>query len=125
MKRELIAPYNPQQNGIFERKNKTIMDAAKAMIHDQELSMFLWGEVSNTIVYFQNKSPHRILGNKSPEEVFTGERLEVSHLRIFCYPVYIHVPKEKRTKLEAFGKNKVFVGYSESSEAYKILVQGQ
>jgi hypothetical protein len=74
------------------------------MIHDQNLPMHLWAEASNTTVYVQNRSPHKILGNKTPEEVFTRKKLEVNHLRIFGFLVYIHVPKEKRTKLEPSGK---------------------
>jgi len=58
IKRELIVPYYPQQNGTTKRKKKTIMEPAKAMLHDQELPMFLWGEVSRTTVYVQNRCPH-------------------------------------------------------------------
>jgi hypothetical protein len=64
------------------------------------------------------------LGNKTREEVFTGKKLEISHLRIFGCPVFIHVPKEKRTKLEPSGKKGTFVGYSETSKAYKIYIPG-
>jgi hypothetical protein len=121
-KRELTTPYNPQQNGVAERKNRSIVEATKAMIHDQNLPMHLWAEASSTTVYVQNRSPHKILGNKTPEEVFTGKKPEVSHLRIFGCPVYIHVPKEKRTKLEPSGKKGTFVGYSETSKAYRIYI---
>jgi hypothetical protein len=65
------------------------------------------------------------LGDKTPEEAFTSVKLEVSHLRIFGCPVYIHVPKEKRTKLEPYGKKGTFVGYNETLKAYKIYIPGQ
>jgi transposase InsO family protein len=100
IKRELKTPYNPQQNGVAERKNKSIVEAAKAMIHDQNLPMHLWSEESNTFVYVYNRSHHKILGNKTPKEVFTRKKSEVGHLRIFGCLMYIHVPKEKRTKLK-------------------------
>jgi transposase InsO family protein len=54
IKRELTTPYNPQQNGVAERKNKTIMEAVKSMIHDQGLPMCLWAEAAMTTIYVQN-----------------------------------------------------------------------
>jgi hypothetical protein len=54
--------------------------------------------------------PHAILKDKTPEEVFSGIKPEVGHLRIFGCSVYIHVPKEKGTKMEPSGKKGVFVG---------------
>jgi hypothetical protein len=65
------------------------------------------------------------LKDKTPEEVFSGIKPEVGHLRIFGCHVYIHVPKEKRTKMEPSSKKGVFVGYSENSKAYRIYVPGQ
>ena len=86
--------------------------------------MHLWAEATRTAIYVQNRSPHRVLGNKTPEEMFLGEKPKVSHLRIFGCPVYVHVPKEKRTKLEPSGKKGIFVGYSESLKEYKVYIPG-
>jgi hypothetical protein len=65
------------------------------------------------------------LKDKTPEEVFSGIKLEVGHLRIFGCPVYIHAPNEKRTNMEPSSKKGVFVGYSENSKAYRIYVPGE
>jgi IS30 family transposase len=100
IKREPYTPYNPYQNGIAERKNMTIMEEVKAMIHDQDLPMHLWAEAVKTKMYVQNKSPHKVLENKTHEEMFLGEKPEVIHFRIFGCPVFVHVPKEKGTKLD-------------------------
>ena len=62
---------------------------------------------------------------ETPKEVFTGDKPNVGHLRIFNCPVYIHVPKEKRTKMEPSRKKRIFVGYSETSKDYHVYVPGQ
>jgi transposase InsO family protein len=125
IKRECIVPYNPQQNGVAENKNITIIEETKEMIHDQNIPMILWAESSMTVVCVQNKIPHQILKNMTLEEVFTGVKPEVGHFRIFGCLVYIHVPKEKRTNLEPSGRKGTFVGYSESLKEYQIYILGQ
>ena len=100
------------------------MEATRAMLHDQDNPMHLWAEAARTSVYVQNHTPHKVLKNKTPKEDFSSKKLEVSHLRIFSFPVYIHIQKEKRTKLDPLGKKGIFVGYSESSKAYRIYFLG-
>ena len=76
----------------------------------------LWAEAAVTTVYGQNRSPHEILKNMTPEETFTRVKPKVGHFRIFGCLVYLHVPKEKRSKLDPSGRKGTFVGFSESSE---------
>jgi transposase InsO family protein len=83
IRRELTTPYNPQQNGVAERKNRSIEESIKAMMNDKNLSMFLWGEATMTIMYVQNRSPHHILKNMTPKEAFSGKKPSVEHSRIF------------------------------------------
>eukprot|EP00253_Pinus_taeda_P004001 PITA_04001 len=100
IKWELTAPRNPQQNGVAERKNKTIVGAAWAMLHDQGLPLHLWTNACNTTIYLQNRSSHRILGMETLEETFSEERPDVGQFRIFGSLVYCHVTKDARKKLE-------------------------
>ena len=95
------------------------------MMCDQDLPASLWEEAAGTAVYVHNRCHHAILDQKTPEEVFTGEKLDVGHLWIFGCTVYVHVPKEKRTKMEPSRKKAIFVGYSKTSKAYHIYVPGQ
>ena len=78
----MTTPYNPQQNGVAKRKNRTIMEVARAMLHDQDIPMHLWAEATRTAVYVHNHTPHRVLKNKTPEEVFSDKKEKFSHLRI-------------------------------------------
>jgi hypothetical protein len=80
------------------------------MLHDQRLPLFLWAEACNTAVYLQNQSPHRVLGDKTLEETFSGKKLEVGHFRIFGCLTYSHVPSKKRTKLDPTAEKDIFVG---------------
>ncbi len=113
----MIVAYKPQQNGVAKQKNQSIVGAAKAMIHDQDLHMLLWAKACNSTTYIQNRCPHRILEDNTPEEAFTGVKPEMSHLYIFGCPVYMHIPVEKKTKLEPSHKKGLFEGYSHNSKA--------
>ena len=120
IRRELIAPHNPQQNGVAERKNRTIVGAARAMLHDQGLPLHLWDEACNTAVYVQNRCPHKVLGMSTPEEAYSGKRLDISHLRIFGSPVYMHVTKDARRKLDPTAEVGIFVGYNDTPHNYRV-----
>ena len=86
--------------------------------------MSLWAEATMAAVYVQNRLSHSALGLKTPEEIFTGNKPKVSHLKIFGCPVFIHIQKEKRNKLEPSGKKGIFVGYCEVSKAFRIYIPG-
>jgi hypothetical protein len=124
IKLELTTPYNPQQNGVAEIKNRTIMEAVKTMIHDQDLPMHLWAKAARTTMYVHNRLSHNALGFKTPKEVFSGKKPEVSYLKIFGCLVFVHILKEKRTKMDPSGKKRIFVGYCEVSKAFRIYIPG-
>ena len=86
--------------------------------------MHLWDEATRTVVYVQNILSHSSLGFKTPKEMYTGKKPEVSHLKIFGCPVYVHIPKEKRIKLDPFGNKEIFVGYFEDSKSFRIYISG-
>jgi hypothetical protein len=113
------------QNYLRRRKNITIIEATKEMVHDQHLPKILWAEASMTTIYGDNRSPHHILKKMTLEEAFTRVNTEVGHFRIFGCLVYLHLPKEKRSKLDASGRKGTFVGYNEYSKAYWIYIPGE
>ena len=80
---QLTVMYTPEHNGVAERKNMSIFGSARAMLHDQSLPFFLYLEACSTAIYLQNRSPHREVGNMTPEEFFSGKNPEVGHFWIF------------------------------------------
>jgi hypothetical protein len=100
------------------------MEVVKTMIHDQDLSMCLWVEETMETIYVQNQLSHSALGLNTLEEMLTRKKPEVRHLKIFGYPIFIHIPKEKRNKLEPSGEKGIFVGYCEVSKAFRIYIPG-
>lgn len=75
-----------------------------------------------TTVYIQNRSPHKILNDMTSKEAFIGKRPNVDNIWIFGCPIYIHIPKDKRKKLDPIGIKGIFVGYNTSSKEYKVYI---
>jgi hypothetical protein len=72
------------------------------------------------VVYIQNRCPHAILENKTPQELWSRHKLNVAHLRIFGSVAYEKVLDSKRIKLDNKSKKYIFIGYDEKSKAYKL-----
>ena len=89
---QLTISYTPQQNEVAKRKNRLIVGVVRAMLQDQSLPFFQWEEAYSIVVFVQNKSLHRALGYKTPEEMFTGKKPEIGHFRIFGCLTYSDVP---------------------------------
>jgi hypothetical protein len=88
------------------------------MLYDSGCNKRFWAGAAQTAVYLLNRSPHKKLKNQLPEEIWSGEKTDLSHINIFGCPAYAHVPSEERQKLDAMSKKYIFVGYSEESKAY-------
>jgi len=114
-------PYSPQQNGVAECANRTIMECARSMILAQGLDLEFWGEAMNTAVYIKNRCPTKVLNSKTPQEVWSGRKPDVFHLRVFGCKAFAHVPDEKRTKLESKSMPCVFLRYYEGTKAYRLM----
>nr|GEW32407.1 retrovirus-related Pol polyprotein from transposon TNT 1-94 [Tanacetum cinerariifolium] len=90
IKRELTVPYTPEQNGIAERKNRTIVEMARSMLKTKNLEDEFWAEAVATVIYLINISPTKVVWNVTPYEAWYESKPSVSHLRIFgctCYAI--------------------------------------
>jgi transposase InsO family protein len=97
IKRELTVPYTPQQNGVSERKNRAIVGATKAMLHDQDLPKFLW---ARSLQYCslppKSESSQSAWKRNSRRSLHHSWRKpDIRHLRIFGCVVYCHIPKQR------------------------------
>ena len=114
------APYTPQQNGLAERKNRTLTNMINSMLINSNLLNDLWGEALLTACHLHNRIPS-MKTHVSPYEVWKNRKPNLDYLRVWgCLAFYrIHDPKS--SKLGARGIKSVFIGYAENSKAYRLL----
>ncbi|KAL0341917.1 UNVERIFIED_CONTAM: Retrovirus-related Pol polyprotein from transposon TNT 1-94 [Sesamum calycinum] len=112
--------YNPQQNGVSERKNRTVMEMARSMLQEKHLPKAFWAEAVYTAVYLLNRCPTKAVQNMTPIEAWSGKKPSAKHLRVFGSICYVHIPTEKRHKLEEKTEKGIFLGYSTQSKGYRI-----
>jgi len=115
---ETTAPYSPDQNGVAERANRTILERVKSVISEGKLDKQLWMELAQTVVYLKNRSPTTAVYT-TPYEAWHGIKPDLSHLRILGSTAYIHIPKEKRIKLDTHSHRGILVGYGGTNQ-YRV-----
>ncbi|GJW50231.1 retrovirus-related pol polyprotein from transposon TNT 1-94, partial [Tanacetum coccineum] len=121
IKREFSVARTPQQNGVAERKNRTLIEAARTMLADLKLPTTFWAEAVNTTCYVQNRvlviKPH----NKTPYELFLGRKPALSFMRPFRCPVTILNTIDHLGKFDGKADEGFFVGYSTNSKAFRVF----
>lgn len=120
IKRQLTAAYTPQQNGISERKNRTVMNMTRCMMMEMNVPRRFWPEAVQYAVHILNRSPSKALDNITPEEKWNNQKPSVDHLRVFGSIAYALVPYERRTKLDEKSIKCVVFGVSKDSKAYRL-----
>lgn len=112
--------YTPEQNGSAEREMRTIVESARSMIHAKGLNDNLWAEAVNLAVYVLNRSGTSTVKGKTPYELWRGKPASIEHLRAFGTGVYVHIPKQKRRKLDPKSKKCIFVGFDDNIKGYRV-----
>lgn len=113
-------PYSPEQNGLCERFNRTVVEKARCLLFDAKLHKRFWAEAVHTAVYLKNRSVASGLNQKTPFELWTGRKPDVGHIRIFGSTVMAHVPKEKRKKWDKKAVRHLLLGYPDSTKGYRL-----
>lgn len=107
------------QNGIAERFNRTLLELARAMLFARGLPKFLWAEAVSHAAYLRNHAPTRALDGMTPEEAWTGQKPDVSHLREFGCPVWVRDEDQNLSKLSPRANEFIFVGFEDGSKAIR------
>ncbi|GJW60657.1 putative ribonuclease H-like domain-containing protein [Tanacetum coccineum] len=119
--RQFSVARTPQQNGVAERRNRTLIEASRTMLADSKLSTTFWAEAVNTAYYVQNRvlvvKPH----NKTPYELFHGRTPTISFMRPFGCLVTILNIIDHLGKFDGKADEGFFVGYSLNSKAFIVF----
>ena len=122
IRHETTSPYTPEQNGDAKRQNRSIFDHVRTVLIDAGLTLSLFAEAVNYIVFTKNRNSTSTLTNTTPYEVRFNKKPDLSRLRPFGCKAYVydHSPKRKKLSPQAF--EGVFVGYADSQKAYQIYI---
>ena len=114
---ELTIPKIPEQNGVAERMNRTLVETTRSMLVNSNLPHSFWAEA---LSYLRNRSPTKAVAGMTPYEGWTGEKPRVDGLRVFGCQAFVHIPKDERKKLDSKSKKCVFVGYETTTKGYRL-----
>lgn len=116
MQHQFTTPHTPQQNGVAERMNRTLMERARAMINDSKMDKKFWNEAIYCATYLINRSPTNAIGEKfkceTPAEIWFGKRPNANKFHVFGCDAFTHIPDQKRKKIDMKSEKNTFVGYA-------------
>ncbi|GJV11381.1 retrovirus-related pol polyprotein from transposon TNT 1-94 [Tanacetum coccineum] len=115
------SPYTPEQNGVAERKNRTLIEAARTMLSGSVFLKQYWDEAVATTCYTQNRSTIVKRHLKTPYEIFRGRIPNIDFLHVFGCPVYIHNHKDYLGKFDEKANDGYFLRYLLVSKAFRVF----
>lgn len=118
---QFSAPHTPEQNGVAERDNRTVMEKALSMLLAKQMPKEAWAEAVLCTVYLVNRTPCRKTPGSSPFEKFFGKKPDLSHVRMFGSIAYELIDKKQRNKLQSRAHKRILVGYDSESSNYRLL----
>jgi hypothetical protein len=121
IKHGFSSPYTPQQNGVVERKNRTLLDMARTMLDEYKTLDRFWAETINTACYSINRLYlHRIL-KKTSYELHTRKNPNVSYFRVFGSKCFILVKRGRKSKFAPKAVEDFLLGYDSNTRAYRVF----
>ncbi|KAJ9544936.1 hypothetical protein OSB04_024643 [Centaurea solstitialis] len=111
----------PLQNGVAERRNRTLIEAARSMLSEANLATQFWAEAVNSACYTQNRSLIVKCFRRTPYELFRNRKPSIEHLHIFGCVCYILNNKDNLGKFDSKSDDGIFLGYSSISKTYRVF----
>ena len=121
IRRHLTAPYSPQQNGVVERRNMTLLEMTRSCLKHMSVPNYLWGEGIIHSTYLLNRIATRALKDLTPYEAFRGKKPNIAHLRVFGCICYAKIESKLLKKLDDRSRLLVHLGTEPGSKAYRLL----
>jgi hypothetical protein len=121
---QLSVEYTPQQNGVAERKNRTLVEMARCIMLQGNLPQSLWAEAVNAATYIRNRCTTKSLNGETPFEAWSKRKPYVGFFRIIGSKAIVLNKAHGRGKFQPKGDEYVLVGYSEESKAYRLWKPG-
>jgi transposase InsO family protein len=121
IKHEFSSPYTPQQNGVVERKNRTLMDMARTMLDEYKTSDRFWAEAVNTACYAIDWLYLRRILKKTSYELLTGKKPNVSYFRVCGSKCFILVKRGRSSKFAPKAVEGFLLGYDSNTRAYRVF----
>ena len=119
--RQLTAPYTLQQNGVVERRNRTLMEMTRSIMKAMGVPNYLWGEAARYATYLINRVPTRALVDQTPYECFKEEKPNLEHLKVFGCLAYAKIEDTNLKKLDDRTRPLVHLGTEPDSKAYRFF----
>ncbi|KAI3718322.1 hypothetical protein L6452_19187 [Arctium lappa] len=120
---QFSAARTPQQNGVVERRNRTLVEAARTMLSQSDLPLFLWAEAVSTACHTQNRSMIHRRFQKTPYELINNRTPTIKYFHIFGCKCFVLNDKESLNKFSAKADEGIFIGYSSTSAAYRVYIK--
>ncbi|KAI3759394.1 hypothetical protein L6452_07171 [Arctium lappa] len=114
------AARTPQQNGVVERRNRTLVEAARTMLSHYKLPLFLWAEAIATACYTQNRSIINKRFNKTPYEIINKCIPNINYFHAFGCTCFVLNDKDDLGKFSPKANEGVFIGYSQHAKAFRV-----
>jgi hypothetical protein len=121
LKHEFSSKYTPEQNGIVERKNMTLIDMARSILAEYNVSDSYWAEAINIACHASNRPYCHKLLKKTPYELLIGRKPNISYFRVFGCKCYIFRKGSRLSKFEKKCDEGFLLGYSSNSKAYRVF----